>query len=178
MFKNILLVALIGLMILEGAQAMAKQMPIRTESSVDLNRYAGDWYVIAAIPLSAEKDAYNAMENYRIDEKGTIPTTFTFNKGAFDGKKKTYHSRAFVRDKNSNAVWGVQFIWPFKAEYRIMYLNNDYSQTIVGRTKRDYVWLMARTPSISEADYQSRLKLIQDEGYDISKIRKVPQQKR
>lgn len=155
---------------------MAKQPPLRTETNVDLNRFMGEWYVIAAIPLSAEKDSYNAVELYRLDEDGNIPTVFTFNKGSFDGERKTYKSKAFVRDKKSNAVWGVRFIWPFKAEYRIMYLNSDYSQTIVGRTKRDYMWLMARTPTISEADYQARLKLIEDEGYDISKIRKVPQQ--
>jgi apolipoprotein D and lipocalin family protein len=177
MFKNISVLFFLGLFVLGGC-AMTKQPPLRTEKQVDLNRYMGEWYVIAAIPLSVEKDAYNALESYRLDEKGAVPTTFTFNKGAFDGEKKTYKSKAFVRDKNSNAVWGVQFIWPFKAEYRIMYLNSDYSQTIVGRTKRDYVWLMARTPVISEADYQARLKLIEEEGYDISKIRKVPQQNR
>ena len=177
MFKNILILFFLGLFIF-GGYAMAKQPPLRTETNVDLNRFMGEWYVIAAIPLSVEKDAYNAVEFYRLDEDGHIPTVFTFNKGGFDGEKKTYKSKAFVRDKNSNAVWGVRFIWPFKAEYRIMYLNSDYSQTIVGRTKRDYVWLMARTPAISEADYQARLKMIEEEGYDISKIRKVPQQNR
>jgi len=177
MFKNSLVLFFLGLFILGGC-AMNKQPPLLTENNIDLNRYVGDWYVIASIPLWVEKDAYNAIESYRLDEDGNIPTVFTFNKGGFDGEKKTYKSKAFVRDKNSNAVWGVQFIWPFKAEYRIMYLNSDYSQTIVGRTKRDYVWLMARTPTISEADYQVRLKLIEEEGYDISKIRKVPQQNR
>ena len=29
----------------------------------------------------------------------------------------------------SNAVWGMQFIWPIKAEYVVVYLSDDYSQT-------------------------------------------------
>ena len=69
----------------------------------------------------------------------------------------------------------MQFIWPIKAEYRIVYLNEDYSQTIIGRSKRDYVWIMARTPSISEGDYQSMVSLLAEQGYDATRIQKVPQ---
>lgn len=79
-------------------------------------------------------------------------------------------------DRNSNAIWGMRFIWPFKADYRIVYLDSDYTQTIIGREDRDYVWIMARTPSIPEADYQRLLELLKREGYEISKINKVPQQ--
>lgn len=48
----------------------------------------------------------------------------------------------------SNAVWDMQFFWPIRAEYRIIYLADDYSRTIIGRTKRDHLWIMARTPSL------------------------------
>jgi apolipoprotein D and lipocalin family protein len=48
------------------------------------------------------------------------------------------------RTMKSNAVWGMQFIWPFKAEYRIIFLSEDYSRTVIGRSKRDYVWIMAQ----------------------------------
>ena len=47
----------------------------------------------------------------------------------------------------------MQFIWPVKSDYRITWLNEDYSQTVVARNQRDYVWIMARTPQISAADY-------------------------
>ena len=45
----------------------------------------GDWYVIANIPTFIEKDAYNAIESYRLDDDGTVATTFRFNKGSLDG---------------------------------------------------------------------------------------------
>jgi apolipoprotein D and lipocalin family protein len=149
--------------------------PIHTVASVDLNRFMGDWYVIASIPTSIEKDAYNAVESYRLDEDGTIDTTFRFNKGGFDGPLKTYNPRGYIQDEASSAVWGMQFIWPFKAEYRIIFLNEDYTKTVIGRTKRDYVWIMAREPAISDEDYALILTFLQDEGYDISKVIKVPQ---
>ncbi len=70
----------------------------------------------------------------------------------------------------------MQFIWPIKADYRIVYLNDDYTQTVIGRQKRDYAWIMARNPSIPGEDYRQLLILLEGEGYDISKFRKVPQQ--
>lgn len=149
--------------------------PIHTVSSVDLNRFMGDWYVIANIPTSIERDAYNAVESYRIAADGTIETTFTFNKGGFDGPLKTYRPRGFVQDDASNAVWGMQFFWPFKAEYRIIFLNEDYTITVIGRTKRDYVWIMARQPIIAGEDFALILNFLEDVGYDISKVKKVPQ---
>ena len=69
----------------------------------------------------------------------------------------------------------MQFIWPIKADYRVMYLNADYTQTVIGRNKRDYVWIMARTPAIPEADYSNIVRLIAEQGYDASKLRRVPQ---
>jgi len=69
----------------------------------------------------------------------------------------------------------MQFIWQIKAEYLITHLNEDYSQTVIGRNKRDYVWIMAHTPQIPEGDYQRLVKDLEIQGYDISKLRKTPQ---
>ena len=170
---KMLITAVLTLFIIQGCQTMP---PIHTVENVDLDRFMGDWYVIASIPTFIEKDVYNGIESYRLAEDGTIDTTFTFNKGGFDGPVKTYRPRGFVRDTGSNAVWDMQFVWPFKAEYRIVYLNDTYTQTVIGRTKRDYVWIMAREPSIPNDDYNRILQFIQSQGYDISKVQKVPQQ--
>lgn len=148
--------------------------PIKTVEFVELERFMGNWYVIAHIPTFIEDQAYNATESYRLNEDGTIDTTFTFREGGLDGPLKIYKPRGFVRDHQSNAVWGMQFVWPFKAEYRIVYLSDDYSQTVIGRSKRDYVWIMARKPSIPDEDYEKLLRLIKSEGYDLSNLRKVP----
>jgi apolipoprotein D and lipocalin family protein len=158
-------------MMLTGCQTMK---PIHTVAKVDLQRFMGDWYVIASIPTFIEKDAFNAVESYRLDTDGTVATTFTFNKGSLDGPLKQYTPRGFIRDQESNAVWGMQFIWPFKAEYRIIYLTEDYAQTVIGRSKRDYVWIMARRPYIPEKDYQQILNFLIDHGYQLDDLRKVP----
>jgi apolipoprotein D and lipocalin family protein len=74
----------------------------------------------------------------------------------------------------SPAVWGMQFVWPIKAEYRIVHLAPDYSHTVIGRSKRDYLWLMARTPEISAADYERFLELIRELDYDTTRVARVP----
>lgn len=150
--------------------------PLPTVAKVDLARFMGDWYVIANIPTFIEEGAHNAVETYRLDSDGSIATTFTFRAGKFDGEVKRYNPRGFVLDTSTNALWGMRFVWPIKADYRITYLADDYTQTIISRQKRDYVWIMARTPVIAEADYQRLLTIVAAQGYDINKVRRVPQQ--
>lgn len=109
-----------------------------------------------------------------MDADGTIATTFTFNDGGFDGEQKIYQPRGFVVDNSNNAIWGMQFVWPIKADYRIVYLEDSYQQTIIGRKSRDYVWVMARTPKISDADYSALVDVVAELGYQPDLLRKAP----
>jgi apolipoprotein D and lipocalin family protein len=150
-----------------------KQIP--PVDHVDVQRFMGDWYVIAQIPTRIEREAFDSVETYALREDGKIQTTFRYRDGGFDSKLKTMHPVGTVREGTNNAIWGMQFVWPIKAEYVIVYVDDQYQQTIVGRSKRDYVWLMARTPSIPEADYAAHMERIRALGYDLGKIRRVPQ---
>jgi apolipoprotein D and lipocalin family protein len=174
MLANARLLAISGSLML--AACSAAKPPLETVESVDLQRFMGDWYVIANIPTFLEKGAHNAVESYQLDDDGTIATTFTFRKGGFDGPLKKYTPRGFIRNRETNADWGMQFIWPFKGDYLITYLSDDYSQTVISRNQRDYVWIMARTPHISDEDYQRLVDHVEASGYDISQVRQVPQQ--
>jgi apolipoprotein D and lipocalin family protein len=171
-FKPILL-ALAGTAILAGCQS--SRPPIETVDYVDLDRFMGDWYVIANIPTFFEKGAHNAVESYRLDGEGNVATTFTFRDGSFDGELKQYEPVGYVLDTDSNAVWAMQFAWLIKGDYRIIYLADDYSATVIGRNKRDYVWLMARQPEMPPGQYEEAVQVIADAGYDLSKLQRIPQ---
>jgi apolipoprotein D and lipocalin family protein len=149
--------------------------PIETVAEVDLDRFMGKWYVISHIPTFIEDEAYNAIETYERGKRNRIETTFTFNNGAFDGPFKKHTPVGFVRPDTGNAVWGMQFIWPIKAEYRIIWLNDDYTITVIGRTARDFVWVMAREPSIDDDTASAIRTFLAEQGYDINEIREVPQ---
>jgi apolipoprotein D and lipocalin family protein len=135
----------------------------------------GDWYVIANIPTFIEAGAHNAVESYRLEADGTVATTFSYRADSFEGEPKRYRARGFVQAHASNAVWGMQFVWPFEADYRIAWLAPDYSQAVIGREKRDYVWIMARTPRIADRDYRRILEFLAGQGYDVTRIQRVPQ---
>ena len=159
--------------LLTSCASMSKT-PVPTVRQVDLPRFMGDWYVIASIPTFLEKQAYNAVESYRLDPDGTVATKFTFRKGSFEGPLKTMNPRASVLD-DSNAVWGMQFVWPIKAQYLIAHVNDEYTETVIARDSRDYVWIMARTPAITPSAYENLVTVVETLGYDASKLRRVPQ---
>lgn len=166
--------ALLALLPFIGA-CVSKGPEMKTVDYVDLERFMGDWYVIANIPTFLEKGAHNAVESYALNDDGTIATTFVYRDGGFDGEEKRYTPKGFVRDTESNAEWGMRFVWPIKADYRIVYLDENYSQTIIARQKRDFVWIMARESSITDEDYDSLVEFIESIGYDTSKLERVPQ---
>ena len=147
------------------------------EDFVDVDKFMGAWYVIAVIPPSFLDNTYNEIERYRRVSDRKIETVFTYRNGGFDEKLKKWEPTGYVVPESNGAVWGMSFIWPIQQEYTISYVNDDYTQTIVARSKRDMVWIMARTPHIPDSDYQSMVARVKDLGYDMSKLRKIPQQK-
>jgi apolipoprotein D and lipocalin family protein len=46
---------------------------------------------------------------------------------------------------------------------------------VVARAARDYGWIMARTPTISDADYRRLVDVVARQGYDVALLQKVPQ---
>ena len=151
-----------------------QQTKVPVVDHVDIDKFMGDWYVIAHIPTFIEKIAYNAVETYALNADGTIATTFTFNKGGFDGPQKIYRPKGFVVPNTGNAEWGMQFIWPIKAQYKISYLDSSYTNTIIARDALDYVWLMSRDKNLSEAEIIKFTELIKSMGYNVDNVRRVP----
>lgn len=166
--------ALVCIGLIAGCQSSTPP-PLDTVSRVDLKRFMGDWYVIAHIPTWPERNAWNAVESYRLAADGSVRTTFTFREGGIDGEERRMTPTGHVVDSASNAVWGMQFIWPVKADYRIAYLSEDYAVTVIARQRRDYVWVMARTPQIPEPQFEAIVERIAAWGYDVGKLRRVPQ---
>jgi len=171
----VLFCSMLGSVLAGCASAPASTNPLTLVPHVDLSRFMGDWYVIASIPTWLEKGAHNPKESYRLDADGTVATTFTFNADSADGAVKTYTSKGIIVDSTSNAVWGQQYVWPFKADYRISYLSPDYMQVVIARQKRDYVWIMSRSPTMSDADLRSLTEFVRSQGYDVAKLQRVPQ---
>lgn len=163
---------LAGMLSLLAGCASAQRMPAVDE--VNIPRFMGAWYVIASIPSPPERDSYDAIETYRLAKNGEIDTTLRYRKGGLDEPLKTLTSTAFIDPDSGNARWQVQFFWPLRFEYVVAYLDPDYQTTIIARSKRDYAWIMARRPHLSDATYAALVEKLQGMGYDVGKLRRVP----
>ena len=170
---SLLLLSMLGLVGCNSAPL--PQLPSLMD--IDLHKFSGTWYVLSSIPTLFEKDAYNATEHYALTDKNRVSTTFTFNKNSPNGDLRSFTSTGFV-SKESNALWGMQFIWPFKAEYRILHIDKGYEHVVIGRSARDYLWIMAREPIIPEEKLVALEKLAIRLGYDKEKIVRIPQTSR
>lgn len=167
---------LLGLTALVGFAGRAAAAPaIQPVAHVDLPRYMGRWYVIALIPTRAERHAYNAVETYGMNPDGSVCTWYRLRAGSEAAPVKLIHSTAVVVPGSGGGEWSVHLYWLLRLQYKIGWLGPAYDQVMVVRDKRDYLWYMARTPQVSEADYQAMLERAKAMGYDVSRIIRVPQ---
>jgi apolipoprotein D and lipocalin family protein len=156
--------------LLHGCQGTGAMNPITTVDKLEIERFMGDWYVLADIATPFDKDAYAPTEHYVLRSDGMVETTYRYKRGNATGEFK---SRTMTARPNSElpSIWGMRLIWPFEADYRIAHIHPDYETTIVARNKRDFVWLMARTPTIDQSAFDTLLEKVQSLGYAISDLR-------
>jgi apolipoprotein D and lipocalin family protein len=154
--------------------AMAQQ-PLTTVPSVDLQKYAGKWFEIASFPQRFQKGCDYTTAEYTMTDKGFVIVENRCIKGGIDGKKKYIKGKAFVVENSGNAKLKVQFFWPFKGDYWIIDLADDYSYAVVGNPNRKYLWILSRTPEINETIYQKIIAELIINGFDVSKIIKTKQ---
>ncbi|MCX7836321.1 MAG: lipocalin family protein [bacterium] len=149
--------------------------PLQPVPKVDLERFMGDWYVIANIPTFLEKGAVNGIERYRLRSDGDIEISYTFFQDSVRGKRKQFKARGFVVNRQTNSEWRVQFIWPIKLPYYVIELDTAYTFTVIGVPNRKYVWLMSRTPNPEDSVVTNAIEGLRKHGYDPKRVLPVPQ---
>src|SRR5512144_3149660 len=144
--------------------------PLETVAHVDLARYLGTWYEIANFPQSFQRGCTATTATYTLRADGDIDVLNRCRKGSIDGKEKSALGRARVVDRSTNAKLEVSFFRPFWGDYWIIDLSDDYSYAVVGHPGRDYLWILARNPTMAEATYQSIVTRLQAQGYETSRL--------
>lgn len=148
--------------------------PMATVNAVDLERFMGDWYVMGNIPSVLDEGAFNAIKRYSLREDGSVEVLLSFRRGGVAGIPKHHKARAFIQD-DSNAQWRLRLIWPTRLEYLLIYLSDDYNHAVIGRSKRDHVWILSRRPYLADNEYQRILGILDEHGYDTQRIEKIGQ---
>jgi apolipoprotein D and lipocalin family protein len=149
--------------------------PLEVVPHVDLQKYLGTWYEIAAIPQRFERGCVASRAEYSLHNNGDIRVVNTCLQETLGGKLRTARGKARVVDRTSNAKLKVSFFWPFWGSYWIIGLDADYQWAIVGHPSRNYLWILSRLPQMDDAIYSQLLERIAESGYELSKIRKTLQ---
>jgi apolipoprotein D and lipocalin family protein len=152
----------------------AANAPLKPVEHVDLPRYMGTWYVIGNIPNFAERGKVATADEYRLKPDGEIDNIYHYRKG-FDQPEKTWHGKAWLPDPKDTARWKVQLLWPFRSDYTILALDQEYRVTMVGLPSRKLLWIMSKDKTIDDAAYQRLIEAARAQGFPVEQMRKVPQ---
>lgn len=144
--------------------------PLETVPLVDLDRYAGRWFEIARLPNAFEENCEGVTADYARRGDGLIDVVNTCRVGAPSGKAKIAKGRARVVDAQTNARLEVSFFGPFWGDYWIIDLAADYSLAVVSEPQGRYLWILSRTPTITEETRAAALARLTAQGFDVSKL--------
>ena len=148
--------------------ACTKDFDNSTVEEFDLERYLGTWYEIARFNHSFERGMDNAMAEYILQDDGTV---FVMNTAWKDGKFKVAEGKAKYKDPEGNpGALKVSIFWFFYSEYNVMLVDKDYTISLVGSKKENYLWILSRTPVPDQDLLQSVLEEAEARGYDTSKL--------
>ena len=142
---------------------------LKTVAHVDLERYLGKWYEIARYDHSFERGCSEVEAIYTKRDDGMIGVlNRCFIKE--DNKTKEAHGRAKVVDEETNTKLKVTFFWPFYGNYWIIELAEDYRFVVVSEPKKEYFWILSRTPVMEQADLDGILERTTALGFDARKL--------
>lgn len=165
--KTTFIATLCGLTFLMVACSCASAKKINTlpVPTLDLQQYLGSWYEIARFDHCFERDMTNTTALYTLNTDGTVKVT---NTGWRKGVKKTSVGKAKLTE--TPALLRVSFFGPFYSDYRVLMLNDDYTLALVGSKTDKYLWILSRTPAITQKDRSAVIAEAQRRGYDTADL--------
>jgi len=143
---------------------------LETVPHVELARYLGTWHEIASFPQSFQRGCTATTATYSLRDDGQLDVINRCRLGSPAGKMKEARGRARIVDRVTNAKLEVSFFRPFWGPYWIIDLAPDYSFAVVGHPGRDYLWILSRSPTMSDDTYQKILARLRAQRYETSRL--------
>ncbi len=147
---------------------------IEPVTGFDQQRYLGTWYEIARLDHSFEEGLSQVTAEYSLNNDGSIKV---INRGynAEAGEWKEAEGRAvFVGDSDVGHL-KVSFFGPFYASYVVFELDDQYTTAYITGYDRDYLWLMSRTPEVSDEVLDAFKERAEAEGFELGELIVVEQ---
>ncbi|RKF13260.1 lipocalin [Alginatibacterium sediminis] len=149
---------------------------IEPVTNFEVNKYLGQWYEVARLDHSFERDLEFVTANYLATTNDCLTVINRGYRAEQDEWKQARGHACFVEESDLGYL-KVSFFGPFYGSYVIFELEQeDYSYAFVSGPGRDYLWFLSRSPNVSEQQKQHFLDVASDKGFAIEDIIWVKQQ--
>jgi len=153
---------------LSDASASADPLPVQSVPNVDLNRYSGKWYEIAAFPMFFQRQCIgDTTAEYQARPDGDIAVV---NRCRTETGFDEAVGKAWAVDGTGNGQLKVSFFWPFRSDYWIIGLDDEYHWAVVGNPNRKYLWVLSRSPKLPSDQLDRALETAASQGFDLTQL--------
>ncbi|MCU6669308.1 outer membrane lipoprotein Blc [Enterobacteriaceae bacterium H4N4] len=135
----------------------------------EAQKFLGSWYEIARFDHRFERGLQKVTANYSPMSDGGIQV---INRG-YNPERRMWQKvtgKAYFTGSPNVAALKVSFFGPFYGGYNVIALDSNYRHALVCGPDRDYLWILSRTPTISDDVKQQLLNTATRQGFDISKF--------
>lgn len=152
-----------------------------TVDSVDLKKYAGTWYEIGRLPMYFQRNCASDVTATYIEKTDGSGIKVINQCKAQDGSAITAEGLAKPADSTGSKLkvtflpsW-IRWLPVGRADYWVLARDADYKTALVGTPDKEYLWLLARSPNVSQETYAKYRQIAQKQGYDLKEFKLTPQ---
>lgn len=146
---------------------------VEVVDKLDLQKYLGHWYEIAAIPYHFEKGCHCSQANYSVNTDGTIKILNACKRDSVNNKYDVKEGKAWV--KGNPAKLQLEFFFPFDARYWVLQVDRKYRYAMVGEPTKKHLWILSRTPTLSKRIYKKLVKFAENQGFPTNELEMTDQ---
>lgn len=143
---------------------------VKPVSDFEINKYLGKWYEIARLDHSFEEGLSQVTAEYTLKDDGGVSV---LNRGflASENEWKEAEGKAYFVNSESEGYLKVSFFGPFYGSYVVFELDSDnYQYAFVSGPNTDYLWLLARTPSVDQELKDMFVQMVKERGFDTKRL--------
>lgn len=137
--------------------------------SFEVKRYLGKWYEIARLDHGFERGLSQVTADYELREDGGIRVINRGYSVAENEWEQAEGKAYFVKDKNT-AHLKVSFFGPFYGSYIVFELDKEYEYAFISGPSRDYLWLLARQPEVSDELKAHFIAVAGEKGFAVDEL--------
>jgi apolipoprotein D and lipocalin family protein len=135
----------------------------------ELNRYLGKWYEVARLDHSFERGLEAVTADYSLREDGGIRVINSGRNTETQLNQEAEGRAYFVEEPNIGHL-KVSFFGPFFGSYVIFELDEDYQTAFIAGNTTNYLWLLARTPKVSQELIDEFIASADQLGFDTRQL--------